>query len=164
MSDFSLLYKHYDAVSNLTNQLNESVIMLKRDFLSKSPDIKNAERLKVSDSELAKAKEEISTLLSALSTYVKNPEPDSDLYDLRENSVFKNQIMQSEQFKEQMEDTLSHLEANEELSAEDLKGLDKFISVLDNEAGTLFTKLRIGQRWLILLAHYMLTYYIELML
>ena len=56
MSDFSLLYKKYNSVSNMTNDLNNSIITLKRrSLLSNKELLKKNPKLDVSADELIKA-------------------------------------------------------------------------------------------------------------
>lgn len=143
MSDFSSLYKKYNTVSNLTNNLNNSVITLKRKNLFSRPEIKEQHpKLYVSDEEVLKAQNNIITILSALQHFYNDQDTNNDLYELMDNSVFQNQILHNSEFKIQIIETLEKIRANNELSSKDLSNIDKFISILDNEAALLFRKLR----------------------
>jgi hypothetical protein len=143
MSDFSLLYKKYNSVSNLTNDLNNSVITLKRRVLSLKPEIKqHTPNLKVSDEEVAKAKAEITLILSVLKDFYNNQNTNSDLYELMDNQLFKSQVLNNVEFKNQILEALNKIKNDKELSKGDLLNIDKFISILDNEAAVLFRKLR----------------------
>jgi len=143
MSDFSLLYKKYNSVSNLTNDLNNSVITLKRRALSFKPEIKlQTPNLKVSDEEVAKAKAGIGLILSVLEDFYNNQNTNSDLYELMDNQLFKSQVLNNVEFKNQILEALNKVKNDKELSKSDLLNIDKFISILDNEAAVLFRKLR----------------------
>lgn len=143
MSEFSLLYKKYNSVSNLTNDLNNSVITLKRRALSFKPEIKErTPNLKVSDEEVAKAKGDIALVLSALEDFYNNQNTNNDLYELMDNQLFKSQVLNNVEFKNQILEALHKIESEKELSKGDLLNIDKFISILDNEAAVLFRKLR----------------------
>lgn len=143
MSDFSLLYKKYSSVSNLTNDLNNSVITLKRRALSSKPDVKEkSPNLKVSDEEVTKAKGGIGLVLSALEDFYNNQNTNSDLYELMDNQLFKSQVLNNIEFKTQILEALNKIKNDKELSKNDLLNIDKFISILDNEAAVLFRKLR----------------------
>ena len=143
MSDFSLLYKKYSSVSNLTNDLNNSVITLKRRALSFKPEIKQqTPNLKVSDEEVAKAKADIALILSVLEDFYNNQNTNSDLYELMDNQLFKSQVLNNVEFKNQILEALNKIKNDKELSKGDLLNIDKFISILDNEAAVLFRKLR----------------------
>lgn len=143
MSDFSLLYKKYSSVSNLTNDLNNSVITLKRRVLSFKPGIKEqTPNLKVSDEDVAKAKADIALILSVLEDFYNNQNTNSDLYELMDNQLFKSQVLNNVEFKNQILEALNKIKNDKELSKGDLLNIDKFISILDNEAAVLFRKLR----------------------
>ncbi len=143
MSDFSLLYKKYSSVSNLTNDLNNSVITLKRKALFSKPEIKEkSPNLKVSDDEVTKAKNDIALILSALEDFYNNQNTNSDLYELMDNQLFKSQVLNNVEFKTKILEALNKIKNDKELSKNDLLNIDKFISILDNEAAVLFRKLR----------------------
>lgn len=143
MSDFSLLYKKYSSVSNLTNDLNNSVITLKRKALFAMPGVKEqSPNLKVSEDDVSKAKDEIAVILSALEDFYNNQNTHSDLYELMDNQLFKSQVLNNVEFKNQILEALNKIKSDKELSKGDLLNIDKFISILDNEAAVLFRKLR----------------------
>ncbi len=147
MSDFSLLYKRYNSVSNLTNDLNNSVIMLKRKTLASREEIgKDHPNLQVTDEELSHAQKSIVAILSALASFYKQQDTNSELYELMDNSLFKNQILNNPEYKEQIIATLEKIKSNTDLSRKELASIDKFISILDNEAAVLFRKLRTDRR------------------
>lgn len=147
MSDFSLLYKRYNSVSNLTNDLNNSVMMLKRKVLTSREEIdKEHPNLKVSEEELAYAQKSIVAILSALANFYNQQDTNSELYELMDNQLFKNQILNNPEYKDQIISTLEKIKSNTELSRKDLAGIDKFVSILDNEAAVLYRKLRIDRR------------------
>lgn len=143
MSDFSLLYKKYNSVSNLTNDLNKSVITLKRrdkfnvrEFRLKYPD------LLVTDDEVVRAKKLLIEILSLLEKFYNEQEINSKLYELMDNSLFQSQILKNVVFKDNISRVLGKLRSDKNLSAKELTNIDKFISILDNEAAVLFRKLR----------------------
>ena len=143
MSDFSLLYKKYNSVSNLTNDLNNSVITLKRRVLFSRPGIKEeTPNLKVTDDEIIKAKKDITLILSALEDFYNSQNTNSELYELMDNQLFKSQVLNNVEFKTQILEALNKIKNDKELSKADLLNIDKFISILDNEAAVLFRKLR----------------------
>jgi hypothetical protein len=143
MSDFSLLYKKYNSVSNMTNDLNNSVITLKRKALSSKPEVVHENpKIKVSADEVQKANADISLILSALEDFYNSQDIKSDLYELMDNQIFKNQVLNDIEFKEAILATLNKIKKGIDLSRNDLSAIDRFISVLDNEAAVLFRKLR----------------------
>lgn len=143
MSDFSLLYKKYNSVSNMTNDLNDSVITLKRRSLfSNREQLNKNTKLEVSTDDLAKAKSSIELILSALEEFYKNQDTKNQLYELMDNQFFKNQVLNDIEFKTAILEALQKVKSDKDLSSEDLLAIDKFISILDNESAVLFRKLR----------------------
>lgn len=143
MSDFSSLYKKYNSVSNLTNDLNKSVITLKRrdKFSVKEFRVKYPE-LSVTNDEVTKANKLLIEILSLLERFYNEQEINSQLYELMDNSLFQSQILKNVVFKDNISRVLVKLRSNKELGAKELTNIDKFISILDNEAAVLFRKLR----------------------
>jgi hypothetical protein len=147
MSDINLLYKRYNSVSNLTNDLNNSVITLKRKSLSQEEEIeKEHPNLKVSEEELTHAQKSIIEILTALENFYNQQDINSDLYELMDNPLFKSQILNNPEYKEQIITTLEKIKSNTALTRKDLAAVDKFISILDNEAAVLYKKLRTDRR------------------
>jgi hypothetical protein len=143
MSDFNQLFKKYNSVSNLTNELNNSVITLKRKNLMSKPGVQEEHpKLQVSKEEVEKALVEIYSILKHLVSFYNQPDIKNELYELKDNALFKNQILKNDDFKNQIYAALEKLQGSQELSNGDLSNLDKFISILDNEASVLFRKLR----------------------
>jgi len=143
MSDFSLLYKKYNSVSNLTNDLNNSVITLKRRDISAIKEYREKHpKLSVTPDEITKANHLIVEILSVLEMFYNNQDTKSELYELMDNSLFQNQILKNVVFKDEIIKVLQKLKAEKDLTTKDLSNIDKFISILDNEAAVLFRKLR----------------------
>jgi len=144
MSDFSHLYKKYNSVSNLTKDLNNSVITLKKRSLLSGNNNNNikAAGMKVSEEEAEKAKRSLEGILSMLDQFYKKQDIHNELYELMDNQLFKSQVLQNVEFRDKISSALGKLKENTELSTQDLLNIDQFISVLDNEASVLFKKLR----------------------
>lgn len=143
MSDFSLLYKKYNSVSNLTNDLNNSVITLKRRDISAIKEYREKHpKLSVTADEIIKANHLLVEILSVLEMFYNNQDTKSELYELMDNSLFQNQILKNVVFKDEIIKVLQKLKAEKDLTTKDLSNIDKFISILDNEAAGLFRKLR----------------------
>ena len=143
MSDFSLLYKKYNSVSNLTNDLNNSVITLKRREISAIKEYKDKHpKLAVTNDEVVKANHLLTEILSVLEMFYRNQDTKSELYELMDNSLFHNQILKNVVFKDEIIKVLQKLRSERGLTTKDLSIIDKFISILDNEAAVLFRKLR----------------------
>lgn len=143
MSDFSSLYKKYDSVSQMTDTLNIAVMAIKRRAVASKPGVKQQHpNLDVSDTELARARKEVEHVLSELVKFYNEPRTKDELYELMDNSLFKNQILMNEESRGLMLSALEKIRAGTNLTRRELDQLDVFISILDNEAGVLFRKLR----------------------
>lgn len=99
-------------------------------------------KLQVQDDEVAKAYQDIITILSALEAFYKKPEANNSLYELSDNPLFKNYILGNVEYKEYIQDALKKLNNAQNLNNQELSGIDKFISILDNESSVLYRKLR----------------------
>ncbi|MGN6195351.1 MAG: hypothetical protein ACTHOB_10455 [Ginsengibacter sp.] len=143
MSDFSLLYKKYNSVSNLTNDLNNSVITLKRRDASSNKELREKHPgLVVTSDEVTKANILLVEILSVLVKFYNHQDTKSELYELMDNALFQNQILKNVVFKSEIINVLEKLKSNKKMATKDLLNIDKFISILDNEAAVLFRKLR----------------------
>lgn len=143
MSDFSLLHKKYNSVSTLTNDLNNSVIILKRrNMASNRKVILQHPKLQVQEEEVAKAHQDITVILTALEAFYNKPETTNSLYELGDNPLFKKFILDNVDYRENILQALEKLRAAQSLDNKELLGIDKFISILDNEASVLYRKLR----------------------
>jgi mevalonate kinase len=143
MSDFSLLYKKYNSVSNLTNDLNNSVIVLKRRKMSADPKIAETHpRLHVQDEEVTKATQDITGILKELDAFYEKQDTSNFLYEMADNQLFQKHIMGNVEYRERIREALVKLKASQELTVKELSGIDKFVSVLDNQASKLYRKLR----------------------
>lgn len=143
MSDFSVIHKKYNSISNLTNELNNSVIVLKRRNMVADPKVRKTHpKLQVQEDEIAKANQDITDILTALEAFYAKPETTSSLYELMDNLLFKKFILENVEYKQNILQSLEKLKALKHLNNKELSGIDKFISILDNEASVLYRKLR----------------------
>ena len=143
MSDFSTLYKKYNSISNLTNDLNNSVIVLKRRNIMTDPANKaNYPKLDVQDTEVFKANKDIALILSHLENFYNNQDTRNSLYELMVNPLFRNNILDNMEYREHILQSLKKLQEDQALSEEELSSIDRFVSILDNEASVLYRKLR----------------------
>jgi hypothetical protein len=99
-------------------------------------------KLAVTEDEVAKANSLLLAILSLLDSFYKEQDTKNELYELMDNSMFQNQILKNIIFKSDITNTLVKLKSNKDLTEKDLINIDKFISILDNEAAVLFRKLR----------------------
>jgi hypothetical protein len=99
-------------------------------------------KLAVTEDEVIKANHLLVEILSILEKFYNDQDTKSELYELMDNSLFQNQILNNIVFKDEIINALQKLKGQKDLSPKDLSNIDKFISILDNEAAVLFRKLR----------------------
>jgi len=143
MSDFSLLYKKYNSVSNQTTNLNNAVITLKRRVASEQEEYRHKfPGLAVSDDEVTKAGQTLSKELALLAAFYKKQDTQNEFYDLMDNELFRKQILNNPDFQKSVTGILRKLKSQNRLTEKDLTAIDKLITILDNEASLLFRTLR----------------------
>lgn len=143
MSNFNVLFKKYHTVSSLTDDLNNSVLTLKRQNLAAQPVVqRDHPDLDVSETEVSEARSVIKEVLADLKEFIQDKDANSSLYELLDNDHFREQILHNSEFKRQLTSALGKLQKHRALTMDDLSNIDTFISILDNEAGVLFRKLR----------------------
>jgi len=143
MSDFSVIHKKYNSISNLTNELNNSVIVLKRRNMVADQKIrKEYPKLQVQEDDISKAYQDITGILTMLEAFYLKAETTNSLYELMDNPLFKKFILDNVEYKQNILKSLEKLKASKHLNNSELSGIDKFISILDNEASVLYRKLR----------------------
>ena len=143
MSDFTLLYKKYNSISNLTNDLNGSVIVLKRRNMSADKKIvEKHPKIQVADEDYEKANNELLNILTTLEAFYDKPEPGNYLYQLSENALFKKYILENVEYREHIKQSVNKLKGHQSLTNKELTDIDRFISILDNESSVLYRKLR----------------------
>ncbi len=143
MSDFTLLFKKYTNVANLTNELNSSVITLKRRNMAVDKNIIAAHpKIQVADDEVLNAKHELLGILSKLEEFYDKGDPTNYIYQLAENKLFKKHILDNVEYREHIRESVNKLKNNQSLNNEELTDIDQFVSILDNEASMLYRKLR----------------------
>ena len=143
MSDFTLLYKKYNNVANLTNELNGSVIVLKRRNMATDAKVLAAHpKMQVQEDEVLKAKNELLGILSTLEQFYENGDPSNYIYPIAENRLFKKHILDNMEYREHIRQSVTKLKNNQSLDNEELTDIDRFVSILDNEASVLYRKLR----------------------
>lgn len=143
MSDFSLLYKKYNSVSNQTTNLNNAVITLKRRVASEKDEYRHKfPGLAVSDDEVTKAGQTLCKELAPLAAFYKKQDTKNEFYDLMDNELFRKQILNNPDFRKSVTGILRKLKSQNRLTEKDLTAIDKLITILDNEASLLFRTLR----------------------
>jgi hypothetical protein len=143
MSDFTLLYKKYNSVSNLTSELNSSVITLKRRNIASNKAVTQSHhKIQVADEEVAQANHELLGILTTLEAFYDKQDSSNYLFQLAENPLFRNYILENVEYREHVKKSAEKLRKNQNLTTKELSDIDRFISILDNEASVLYRKLR----------------------
>jgi hypothetical protein len=143
MSDFSLIHKKYNSVSKLTNELNGSVIVLKRRNMAADKRVLAAHpKIQVQEDEIVKAKQEMLGILSELEDFYEHGDPSNYLYQIAENRLFRKHILDNVEYREHIRTSVNKLKNDQSLDNDELTDIDRFVSILDNEASVLYRKLR----------------------
>lgn len=146
MSNFSAIYRSYDDFSNITNDLNESSLILKRNILSKIPSyVQKHPRIQVSKEEVDSAYEALSNIISDLLLFCENEDTSSILYELMDNNLFREKVIASTTFKSVIENLLDKLNNRKEIEESDLIKINEISDIYDNESSILYRKLRQGR-------------------
>lgn len=142
MSDISLLSKYYQAIVDISDRINESVIILRKKSLSSDSKLKRKHRsLLVSEEVSEQAREVLLDFLRKLNAIIEGNELNSDLPNFL-IQAFLQKTKADPYFKSDLKDLTKALSKNEILSAEHFSTLDKLLSIIDIDRMSVFKKLR----------------------
>jgi hypothetical protein len=142
MSDISILSSQYEKLVSTSDQVNNSVIILKKHNLLQNQDAKRYPRLQVGTSDVSTASELLIPFLQNIIKLLEDHSQESDFipFLIVENYVRK---LSSNQFmREDLEDLVNKLKSKLNLDEKNIAILDGILAVLDTERSELFRKLR----------------------
>lgn len=99
-------------------------------------------KIQVAEDEVLQAKNELLGILSKLEDFYENGDPANYIYQLAENQLFRKHILDNVEYREHIRQSVNKLKNNQSLDNEELTDIDRFVSILDNEASVLYRKLR----------------------
>ncbi len=144
MSEMSILSNQYERLVSTTNNVNDSVILLKKKrFFEDSSHIKNRiPKIDDKEKDLSNAKSSLINFLGSLLELLKDGTNTSEYVPNLVIEDYKNRIRQIPYIENDIERTVNLIKNNERLPNESFELLDNISSVLDSERTTLFRKLR----------------------
>lgn len=142
MSDISLLSKYYQAIVDISDRINESVIIMRKKSLSSDSKLKRKHKnLLVSKQATTEAKEILLKFLLELETIIESNGSGSDLPSFLIQDLLR-KAKSDAYFKSDLRDLTKALSENKVLSAKHFSTLDKLLSIIDIDRMSVFKKLR----------------------
>jgi len=143
MNTISPFFNKYSNISNITYDLNDSVIVLKyKNYMELERKANRYPEFNVSELQVLKAKKQLVEILSLLESFYKEQDIKNVLYELMDNSFFSEQILNNHDYKKNLENILCKLNNKKELSEKELSAIENFISILNAEVNQSFEKQR----------------------
>ncbi len=143
MSEISVLSNRYTQLVKTTDQVNNSIIALKKRLIINDKRNKQSITLKLSEAELKLAQDYLIDFLKYLLTI--------SVTDLKESEYLPNLVLNEFQcriensypyIKNEINEIIQLISSGKNLDEEQFSILDKMVSLLDNERTVLFKKLR----------------------
>lgn len=144
MSEMSVLSNQYERLVLTTNNVNDSVILLKKKKFS-NEDLTNKKNISKAGDEsdiLNNAKSSLISFLNSLLELLKNDVDKSEYVPNMVLEDYKNKLHTIPYIEIDVEKAIRLIKNNDNLPQESLDLLDNISSVLDSERTTLFRKLR----------------------
>jgi hypothetical protein len=142
MSDISLLSKYYQAIVDVSDRINESVIILRKKSLSSDSKLtRKHKNLIVSKQASHEAKTILLDFLKKLSAVIENKDTYSDLPSFLLED-FLNKTKSEPYFWSDLEQLTEALSENKILTAKHFATLDRLLSIIDIDRMNVFRKLR----------------------
>lgn len=143
MNAINPVYNKYNDISNITYDLNDSVIVLKyKNYMESEKKANRYPEFSVSELQILKAKKQLMEILTLLESFYKEQNIKNVLYELIDNSFFSDQILNNPDYKNKLEYILCKLNNEKELSEKELSAIEVFISILNAEVNQSFHKQR----------------------
>lgn len=143
MSEISVLSNLYEKLVDTSNRINGSVITIKKKGLL-GDDItrKKYPKISVSDQEFESATRALITFLNYILSLLNEENQTSDELPLMVAETYVHKLKEDAYFKEKISELVNDLTHEKKLNEQDIKVLDRVISLLDSERTLLFRKLR----------------------
>jgi len=142
MSEISHLSDQYKRIVDLSNRINDAVIILRKKEMNTNRELARKYRnIRVKKESIEQARKEISDFLQDILSVIKNKQTGKLPYFLIHG--FNELIKKNPYLVKDLEDLFHKLETNgKELTAKDFELLDKILFVIDEDRTNVFRKLR----------------------
>jgi len=139
MSDVSIISNQYEKLVETSDRIINSVITFqKSNILANQKNHQLYPKLKVTDSEVKEAKKTIKSFLSNLIELLDQDSNNTDYIPSIVLDDYKKKLLQTPY----LEDNIKKILHQNDLKADDMAILDNIISVIENQRGILFRKMR----------------------
>lgn len=143
MSEISVLSNQYEKLVTTSDQINNSVITLKKKSLTENREQKGRyPNLHVSSDEVTIAQNLIAPFLRNLQRILRGEPQDAEYIPAIILDDYKRRLSTNEYLEADLNDIISKMDSNQKIDEDNLSVLDEILSVLDTERSTLFRKLR----------------------
>ncbi len=143
MSEISVLSNQYDKLVTTSDQINNSVITLKKKSLTENQHQRGRyPNLQVSSEEVMIAQNLIAPFLKNLQRIIRGEPQEPEYIPAIILDDYKRRLSSNEYLEADLTNIISKMDNNQEIDDENFIVLDDILSVLDTERSTLFRKLR----------------------
>lgn len=143
MSDISLLSYHYQRIVEISNKINDAVIVLRKRAISADKKlVAKYQNLIVKKEIIKSARDEILLFLKEIKAVFENKAVTTSQLPNFLIRSFGELIQQSPYLKTDLDNLIHALSSGKELTPENFELLDKILSVVDEDRSNVFRKLR----------------------
>jgi len=143
MSDISVLSTQYEQLVTTSDNVNNSVIVLKKNNMLTSTSVhQKYPKLAVSENEVNSAKSILESFLQNVIKIINGDTHESQYIPSMILDDYKNRLSKNPYLREDIDELLRNIYNLKQLDQKHLMVLDEILSVLDIERSALFRKLR----------------------
>jgi len=142
MSQIGVLLDQYKRLVTTSDNINNSIVVLKKRSLLKEPDKSKYPNLRITQQEIEAASELLINFLENVSKVVRGDARESEFLPSLVFEDYKKKISTNQFLEEDLKELISKLKIGEDIESNSISVLDELLSVLDIERRALFRKLR----------------------
>jgi hypothetical protein len=142
MSQMSVLLDQYKRLVTTSDNINNSIVALKKRNLLKGQDKSKYPNLCITQQEVEVASELLINFLENVSKLIQADAQESEFLPSLVFEDYKKRISTKQLLEEDLKELISKLKTGEDIGSNSISVLDELLSVLDIERRALFQKLR----------------------
>ena len=143
MSDIGYISRRYNQISELTDEINEAAIIVKkRSLLNESGE--SYPKLSFSTESYDHSKELLISFFSGLIKFLSSQDDGELLELLVKNKAFRQHLVENPEIRDELVSLVKSLQEDLYLNKRQFQLLDIVVGILDNERSFLFRKMRKG--------------------